>query len=255
MPLVWTMGQFDPKQNDKCKTSPEPWSEPNSTTLVRPKEVVWVQNKLNHCLCPACRNVFEKVGPSPSQKQCRLTLSKTKLAREAHKNARTFQLFSERMKERGSRSTQTCKPCTWWWYQVGMSVEVCSHNYSVKPKRSNVSKPNHWSRLTGVKPQLNECISCCFCHLVKIQPMSCKGMLEVARSTTELAPMHAALKRLNICSSMTTADGEKLLDHLLLFLFSFFSPLKTLIVNFTNTWPRLTGGPRAQAGDVKRYIW
>lgn len=91
-------------------------------------------------------------------------------------------MFSERMKGRGSRSTQTCKPCTWWRYKLGMSVEVCSHNYSVKPRRSNVSKPNHWSRLTGVKPQLSECISCCFCRLVKIRPMSCKGMLEVAWS-------------------------------------------------------------------------
>lgn len=76
-------------------------------------------------------------------------------------------MFSERMKERGSKSTQTRKPCAWWRYKLGMSVEVCSPNYSVKSKRSNVSKPNHRSGLTGVKPQLNECISCCFSRLVK----------------------------------------------------------------------------------------
>lgn len=220
------MTSVKPPRNHGLNQTVEPWSDQKrwcesrtNWTVVCAKPVGMFLKCWDICTNNRKLRQATPTLPHPLKKQCRLTLSKTKLAREAHKNARTFQLFSERMKERGSRSTQTCKPCTWWRYQVGMSVEVCSHNYSVKPKRSNVSKPNHWSRLTGVKPQLNECISRCFCRLVNIRPMSYKGMLEVAWSTHR---MRAALKHLNVCSSMTTADGEKLLDHLLLLLLWFF---------------------------------
>lgn len=60
--LVQTFGtfQFDPNLKDRYETSHGPWSEPNSWTLVSPKEVV--QTKLNHSpIYAQCEALFWKV--------------------------------------------------------------------------------------------------------------------------------------------------------------------------------------------------